>query len=80
MEYYYDKDNDFYVIKINGKLNQAEYEKLLRDIIYNEKRPDIHVYYSTVTKDFKYIIVDFNKRILTDDEIMELLNNKKRVR
>lgn len=80
MEYYYDQDNDFYVIKVNGKINQSEYEKILRNIIYNETRADIQVYYSTVTNDFQYIIIDFNKRKLTDNDIIELIDNKKKVR
>lgn len=80
MEYYYDKDNDFYVIKLNGSVNHVEYMKILKKIIQNEKRPDINVYYSTITNDFKYVIIDFNKRKLSDEEIMYLLNNKKRGR
>ena len=78
MEYYYDNDNDFYVIKLNGKTNHTEYTRILREIIHNEKRPDINVYYSTVTNNFEYVIIDFNKRKFSDQEIMELLNNKKR--
>ena len=80
MEYYYDKDNDFYVIKLNGSVNHVEYMKILKEIIQNEKRPDINVYYSTITNDFKYVIIDFNKRKLSDEEIIYLLNNKKRGR
>ena len=80
MEYYYDNDNDFYVITLNGSLNQVKYMKIIKEIIKNEKRPDINVYYSTMTNDFKYVIIDFNKRKLSNERIMYLLNNKKRVR
>lgn len=78
MEYYYDEFNDFYVIKLNGNYNQHEYLKITKDILANDKRDDLNVYYTTMTNDYKYIILDFRKRILTDDEIKEMLNNKKR--
>ena len=78
MEYYYDEFNDFYVIKLNGNYNQHEYLKITKDILANDKRGDLNVYYTTMTNDYKYIILDFRKRNLTDDEIKEMINNKKR--
>lgn len=78
MEYYYDEFNDFYVIKLNGNYNQHEYLKITKDILANDKRDDLNVYYTTMTNDYKYIILDFRKRNLTDDAIKEMLNNKKR--
>lgn len=78
MEYYYDEFNDFYVIKLNGNYNQHEYLKITKDILANDKRDGLNVYYTTMTNDYKYIILDFRKRNLTDDEIKEMINNKKR--
>ena len=80
MEYYYDKDNDFYVIELNGVFNQNEYMKVLKKILNEEKRGDLLVYYSTFTKDSKYVVIDFEKRKFTDEELSELLSNSKKVR
>ncbi len=80
MEYYYDSENDFYVIKLNRSFNQAEYMKILKDIIYNEKRGFIHVYYTTLTKNNKYVVLDFQKRRFDDNYLTNLIENKKRVK
>ncbi len=78
MEYYYDSDNDFYVIILNNIINQKEYLKILKEIIQNDSRGDLNVYYTTFTNNFEYVILDFNKRKLSNEEIINLLNKKKR--
>ena len=78
MEYYYDSDNDFYVIMLNNILDQKEYLKILKEIIQNDSRGDLNVYYTTFTDDFKYVILDFNNRKLSNEEIINLLNKKER--
>ena len=78
MEYYYDSDNDFYVIILNNIFNQKEYLKVLKEIIQKDSRGDLNVYYTTFTNNFEYVILDFHKRKLSNEEIINLLNKKKR--
>ncbi len=80
MEYYYDQTNDFYVIKLNGSFNQVEYMKILREILQKEKRDDLSIFYTTLTNDNKYVVIDYQKRKYTDDELKNLLEHKRKVR
>ena len=80
MEYYYDNVNDFYIIKLNGSFNQAEYMKILKEIIHSETRPFLNVYYSTLTNDNKYMVIDFQKRKFDETELSNIIENKKRVK
>ena len=81
MEYYYDRENDFYIIKLNGNFNPKEYsdtiKKIINDPVNNPKtkRTDFTVCYTTFTDDSKYVIVDFQKR--PAEEIKALIGNNK---
>ena len=59
MEYYYDSSNDIYVIKLDERANQKEYLHILKQILQDEKRGDLRVYYSTFTDGYEYVIIDF---------------------
>ena len=78
MEYYYDSSNDIYVIKLDEKANQKEYLHILKQILQDEKRGDLRVYYSTFTDGYEYVIIDFNDRKLSNEEIFTFLQEKRR--
>lgn len=78
MEYYYDSSNDIYVIKLDEKANQKEYLRILKQILQDEKRGDLRVYYSTFTDGYEYVIIDFNNRKLSNEEIFTFLQEKRR--
>ena len=78
MEYYYDSSNDIYVIKLDERANQKEYLHILKQILQDEKRGDLRVYYSTFTDGYEYVIIDFNNRKLSNEEIFTFLQEKRR--
>lgn len=78
MEYYYDSSNDIYVIKLDERANQKEYLHILKQILQDEKRGDLRVYYSTFTDGYEYVIIDFNNRKLSKEEIFTFLQEKRR--
>ncbi len=78
MEYYYDSSNDIYVIKLDERANQKEYLHILKKILQDEKRGDLRVYYSTFTDGYEYVIIDFNNRKLSNEEIFTFLREKRR--
>ena len=76
MEYYYDENNDFYVIKLNDHFDQKEYLEILKNIV-KIKKTITNGYYTIMSSDYKYIVVDFNKRYYDEYIILSLIEKKR---
>lgn len=75
MKYIYDAERDYYIIKINKKMDNALFQKAVNSILKEEELANsLYCYYTFFNQDYTYCILDFNRRNLSDIQINNLIS------
>ena len=82
MEYNYNDEHDLYIIQldqaIDSKILQKTINQILLNINPNISKDCYYTYYLSFSSDYKYSILDFNKRNFSQEEIDEICKSRVR--
>lgn len=84
MEYNYNEENDLYIIQLTEIIDSKLLQKTINRILSHTNpntRDNIRPYYTynlSFSSDYKYCVLDFNKREFEQEEIDEICHGRTR--